>query len=186
MTNSFSIRRKKDEVYDTNVEEIEKVDKNDIKSKLYEKNTILNKLDFNVELLNKHFVKCIEIYLKCRYFLDISFSDKYLSENCKNKLIIDIDRDKQYIENKDINIELKSINIISQDMQSVNYISDLIMNIEVDVSYSQQNIYTDAYVKIKEYFEQEIWFKCNDKGWILEDFKPRKITLHEESEPIYI
>lgn len=176
MANSFLIKRKNFNEYEEDInKEKRDLDNKDIKSKIYEKNNILTKLDFNVELLNKHFVKCIENYLKSRYLLDISYSEKYISDIYKKELLKGINEDKKYLQNKDLNILIKSIDLISQNMESVNYVSDLLMNIKVKISYTKENIYTNCFTKIEEEFSQDIWFKNIDKGWFIQECKPKNI-----------
>lgn len=177
MNNSFSINKK-------NIDNSEKTN-NIITTKIYEQNNILNKLDFNVELLNNHFVKCIENYLKSKYMLDISYSEKFISESCKEDLLLYIKKNKNYIKNKDVTINIIKIDLISQNMQSINYVSDLLMNIIVEVFYVKEDIYINFFTEIIEHFSQNIWFKNIDKGWFIEECKPKKILYYNDEKTYY-
>lgn len=179
MGNSFLIKRKNSNEHSNNNNE----KKDDIQSKIYEQTNIMTKLDVNIELLNKHFVKCIESYFKSRYLLDISYSEKFISESLKEQLIKNIKCDKRYLRNKDLIILIESIDLISQNMESVNYVSDLLMNIRVKISYIRENIFNECFTKIEEEFSQDIWFK-NIDGWLIQECKPKK-TLNIIEDTFY-
>ena len=141
--------------------------------KLSEQEKTLNLFDFNPEYLNMYFLKCINSYLESRYWLDISKGGIYLSENCKEQISVDIAKYKLYSENLNVRIELLSADLIRQDIQSINYISDLLMNITVRIHYYSQNIYNKLQTYKEEYFSQNIWFHFENNGWVVEKYFER-------------
>ncbi len=142
--------------------------------KLSQQEKTLNLFDFNPEYLNMYFLKCINSYLESRYFLDISRSGIYLSENCKKQLTVDIEKHKLYSNNINIKIQILSVDITKQDIQSINYISDLLMRIKVKISFTQQNIYTKLQTFVEEHFSQNIWFHNENNGWVIEKYFERE------------
>lgn len=174
-------KKKKDEL---NPDITENLHEDDIKSKLYESNTFLNKLDFNVEYLNKYIVKMINAYLNGRYNQDISLCDKYLSDNCTNALKNDISRDLQYSKYSNAKITINSIDIIKQNIQSVNYVSDIVMNIKIRVIYHKENLYTEVIREVIEEYTQKLWFIFGEKGWILEKYYSREFTYYNDDKVI--
>lgn len=163
-----------------------KEEKKDIKSKLYEQSNFMNKLDFNVEYLNKYIVKMINSFLQARYTHNIEVCNKYLSKHCKELLQNDIKKDTQYSKFNNVNINIKNISIIQQNIQSVNYISDLIIEVKVNVEYERENIYTNAIRYIIEEYSQKLWFIFADKGWILEKYYERNFSIYNDDRIISI
>lgn len=142
--------------------------------KLADQARTLNLFDFNPEFLNKYFIECINSYLSARYYLDFSKASSHLSDNCKIQLKDDIEKCKLYSKNINVIINIKSVDIIKQDVQNINYISDLLMLLKVHIFYERQNIYTQFITPVIEKFSQKIWFHNNNDGWVLEKYFPRE------------
>lgn len=182
----FFTSKKKDETEELEivVEEVE--ESNDVLSKLYANNTIATKLDFNVEFLNKYLVKTINSFLEGRYNQDIKLCEKYLSDNCKKKFLSDINKTLEYSKFLNPIINIKSIDIVSQNIQSVNYISDMVININIEVIYHNKNIFTECVIEVVEKFTQKLWFLYSEKGWILEDYYAREFSYFNDDKIISI
>lgn len=152
---------------------------------LYENSTVMDKLDFNIDFLNAYLVKAINNFLNSRYEYNIKLCEKYLSSNCKNELIEDINKDAAKYNLSNCNIEIKSIEILSQNIQSVNYISDLIIEIKTHANYHKENIITKIIREVDEEYVQKLWFSLGDgKGWVINKYYNRDYAYSNDDKII--
>lgn len=150
-----------------------------IKDKIYKNTSFMDRIDFNINLLNDYIIKAINSFLKGKYFQDINICKKYLSNSCIETLKKDIQEEKQYYLFKDPIINIVNINIIDQNIKSVNFVSDIILEIEVSITYKKENIYTNILSLIIEEYKQNLWFTLSEKGWILEKYFERNFKTNE-------
>ena len=75
-----------------NKEEIK--ESKDMMDRLHESQTVINKLDFNFEHLNKYLLKCIATYLSAIYKQEPSLCEKFVTTNFYESLCRDINKNK--------------------------------------------------------------------------------------------
>ncbi|QUH21944.1 hypothetical protein [Alkaliphilus sp. B6464] len=138
---------------------------NDILQKLQNKQNVYSKLDFNYEHLNKYLSKCIGSYLSSIYRQDISVSKKYLTDDCLEKTIKEIDETKKLFKYSNEYVNIISAELESQSIQSINYISHITIKVEIAAVYHRENIFTGTVKKIEELYTESIIFEYKDTGW---------------------
>lgn len=141
--------------------------------KIYDSTTLKDKLDFNPELLNTYFLKIINSYLDARYMKETDKYKKYLTSYCQQVLSDDIIKDKKRYEFSEQKIKIKDIKLISQNMKSINYISEITLDINVEIKYFKKNIFTNSIRETKEKYNQELLLIYCDNGWYLEKYYNR-------------
>lgn len=133
--------------------------------KLQENQTVINKLDFNVEHLNKYLIKCIAAYLSAVYKQNPALCEHYTTETFYKTLCHDIKENKRIFEYSNDYVNIIKAELKDQEIESVNYISSITINVKVSAVYHRRNIFTGTIRKIEEIYEESIMFKFDDDGW---------------------
>jgi hypothetical protein len=140
-------------------------DSKGIMDKLHERQTVINKLDFNFEHLNKYLLKCIASYLSAIYKQNPSLCEKYVTADFYENLCHDIDKSKNIFKYSNDYVNIVKAELEDQKIESVNYISSITIKIEVTAVYHRQNLFTGTIKKIEEIYTESILFKFDDNGW---------------------
>lgn len=136
-----------------------------IMDKLHERQTVINKLDFNFEHLNKYLLKCIAAYLSAVYKQDPSLCEKYVTTDFYQGLCQDVQKNKNIFKYSNDFVNIVKAELEDQQIESVNYISSITIGVEVTAVYHRQNIFTGTIKKIEEIYTESIQFKFDDNGW---------------------
>ena len=170
---------------DIKVEESES-DKS-IRGQLNEMNTgVKSKLDFNLEHLNKYLVKSITNFLYTRYKQSNELCKKYLTESLYNKYIKELEPENEMFIYKDDDIIINSITLVDQNIESINYISDIRLEIDITVKYIRHNKYTEIGRFVIEQYKQKIDFKNIDNGWRISNYSARDFDFVDNEKIVYM
>lgn len=137
--------------------------------KLQENNTVINKLDFNVDYLNRYLIECITAYFSAIYKQDPLLCQKYVTENFYKSLCKDVEENKKIFKYSNDNINIEKAELVEQKIESVNYISSIVINVKISAVYHRQHIFTGTVKKIEEVYEESILFKNSDNGWKIDN-----------------
>ena len=148
---------------------------NDILDRLYESNSdFRKKLDFNVEHLNQYLIKSFKSYLDAIYKQDPSLCQKYVSPRLLENIIIEIEDTNQTSKYSNQSIELLEANLEKQSIETINYISYILIKFKVYVSYNKTNLYIKNTKTIEELFTINALYKNTDNGWIIDKITEKR------------
>ena len=141
---------------------------NSILDQVYEKNmSFSSKLDFNFEHMNKYLSKCMFNYLWSIYRLNPDIAKRYITSNFNKMLVEKIEKEKRLYNYTNDIIEILNAEMIDQVIESVNYISKVVIRIKVKSLYYRENIFTSSIKEIREIYSIDIEFKYTDNGWLI-------------------
>jgi len=158
-------------------DETKNKDSKGIIDKLHERQTVVNKLDFNFEHLNKYLLKCIASYLSAIYKQDPSLCEKYVTAEFYKELCKDIEKNRSIFKYSNDYVNIVKAELEDQQIESVNYISSITIKIEVTAVYHRQNIFTGTVKKIEEIYTESILFKYDDNGWRISNILNQNFKL---------
>jgi len=138
---------------------------NNLMGKLQERQTVINKLDFNFEHLNKYLLKSIAAYLSAVYKQNPSLCEKFVTEKFYQQMTRDMEENKRIFRYSNDFVNIVKAELADQEIESVNYISSITINVRVSAVYHRQNIFTGTIRKIEEVYDERIQFAFKDDGW---------------------
>lgn len=143
----------------------EKNNEDEFMNKIYSRRSFINKLDFNCEYLNKYLIECIMAYLSSIYKQNSSLCKKYLSQIFFENTHKEIEDNKKRFKYSKSYINIVNAELQNQTIETINYVSHIVISVEVAAIYNQQNIFTGTIKKIEENYEESIEFIFENNGW---------------------
>lgn len=126
---------------------------------------VQGKLDIDYKIVQKLLGKALYGYYKAIYYQDVNYAKDFVDNAFLKFLNKSIEKDKKFFENSSISINIESAELKDQTIETIHYIKDLTLNVNVIIQYTRLNKITDDKVLVATTYSEEILFKNYEEGW---------------------
>ena len=143
---------------------------------------IQGKLEYDPQIFKKVFSKIIYSYYNAIFYQN----PKELEKVCDNLFIEKttkiINKDSKYYKNSAIALNIVSANLVNQTIETLAFIKDISMKVNVVVKYERRNLLTNEITLIELNFTDQLLIKNYEEGWLLSAIEGREYHTNNSTE----